>query len=229
MARRPAAEELTGDPCAQLTAVHDEAPTVQLVSPGPESSGADVRRRRQGCLVDVGRGAYVLSGSWRDTDQGSPFVIDSKGRANPLVGDDTADPPRLRRYPGGRGARLLDQAVRLRGQSLPRRRALAAGSRLERVRVRLRAAAAASLALTALGAGTVVGTSAPSYAVDNSCEGVRRRHTTIRDRPRQRAARPARHRARPAGRRPVRRAARRAGRGRGPRLRASPRRPRGSR
>ena len=41
-------------------------------------------------VVAAGRGAYVLSGGWSDTDQGSPFVIDSKGRANPLVGDDAA-------------------------------------------------------------------------------------------------------------------------------------------
>ncbi len=81
------ADQLTGDPCAQLSAVHDEAPTVQLVSPGPESSGADVRRGVKDALVDVGHGAYVLSGSWRDTDQGSPVVIDSKGRVNPLIGD----------------------------------------------------------------------------------------------------------------------------------------------
>ncbi len=39
--------------------------------------------------------------------------------------------------------------------------------------MRLRAAVAATIALSALSAGTVVGTSAPSYAVDNSCEGVR--------------------------------------------------------
>ena len=78
-------------------------------------------------MVDAGRGAYVLSGGWSDTDQGSPFVIDSKGRANPLVGDDAAE---LLGYGGYRVAVVpghLGRALRLRGQPLPRRRAVPAG------------------------------------------------------------------------------------------------------
>jgi len=82
------------EPCAQLTAEAGSVPVVQLAAPGAEpdsaSSGADVPAGEKDPVVEAGRGAYVLSGGWSDTDQGSPFVIDSKGRANPLVGDDAA-------------------------------------------------------------------------------------------------------------------------------------------
>jgi type VII secretion protein EccB len=81
---------LPGDPCVQLTAEHGEEPMVQLVSPGEDSSAAGLRKGVKDPSVDPGRGAYVLSGDWADRDQGSPFVIDSKGRANPLVGEGTA-------------------------------------------------------------------------------------------------------------------------------------------
>ncbi|GAA4724849.1 hypothetical protein GCM10023350_04130 [Nocardioides endophyticus] len=87
--------EAIDEPCAQLTAEPGETPVVQLVAPGAElddvSSGADVAAGEKDPVVAAGRGAYVLSGGWSDTDQGSPFVIDSKGRANPLVGDDAAE------------------------------------------------------------------------------------------------------------------------------------------
>lgn len=78
------------EPCAQLTATHGATPVAQLTVPGPESSGAEVPAGKKDPVVEAGRGAYVLSGGWSDTDQGSPFVIDAKGRANPLVGDDAA-------------------------------------------------------------------------------------------------------------------------------------------
>jgi type VII secretion protein EccB len=88
-------QEPIKEPCAQLTAEPGEAPAVQLAAPGTElddeSRGADVPAGEKDPVVAAGRGAYVLSGGWSDTDQGSPFVIDSKGRANPLVGDDAAE------------------------------------------------------------------------------------------------------------------------------------------
>jgi type VII secretion protein EccB len=84
-------KSIPGDPCAQLTAEHGETPVAQLVGPGDDSTGADVAEGEKDPVVDPGRGAYVLSGSWADTDEGSPFVIDAKGRVDPLVGQGTAD------------------------------------------------------------------------------------------------------------------------------------------
>ena len=78
------------EPCAQLTARHGQAPVVHLVRPGDATAATDVPAGRKDPTVESGRGAYVLSGSWGANDQGSPFVIDSKGRANPLVGDGVA-------------------------------------------------------------------------------------------------------------------------------------------
>ena len=77
------------EPCAVLATDPDAAPMIQLADAGVATSGADVPADRKDQAVDPGRGAYVLSGSFTLTDQGSPFVIDSKGRANPLVGSDT--------------------------------------------------------------------------------------------------------------------------------------------
>ena len=36
-------------------------------------------------------GAYVLSGGWADSDDGSPYLVDSNGVTYPLVGPDAAD------------------------------------------------------------------------------------------------------------------------------------------
>ena len=111
----------------------------QLAAPGTELDDESPRRRRavparRTRSSPPGRGAYVLSGGWSDTDQGSPFVIDSKGRANPLVGDDAAELLGYGGYPRAGRPRHLGQALRLRGQPLPRRRAVAARARRTRTR-----------------------------------------------------------------------------------------------
>jgi type VII secretion protein EccB len=90
-------DPLLGDPCAQLTAEPGNAPRVDLVGPGTATgAGAsegldsvDVGDKDQ--VVAPGRGAYVLSGDWTDRSSGLPFVIDSKGKVYPLVGQGTAD------------------------------------------------------------------------------------------------------------------------------------------
>lgn len=96
---RSAPEGSITEPCAQLIAEHGAAPVVQLRAAVPDSkeSGADVPRGGKEASVAAGRGAYVLSGGWSDTEHGSPFVVDAKGRANPLVGDDA---PGLLGYDG---------------------------------------------------------------------------------------------------------------------------------
>ncbi len=78
-------------PCAQLIAEHDQAPVARLVMPVDPDSSADLEPGLKDQVVDLGRGAYVLSGGWADTDRGSPYVIDSNGGANPLVDEDTAE------------------------------------------------------------------------------------------------------------------------------------------
>ena len=79
--------QLDTDPCAQLTAEQGVAPVAQLVSPADTTAVDPVAAGRKEQAVDPGRGAYVLSGDWtgRSTDT-QPFLVDAKGRANPLVG-----------------------------------------------------------------------------------------------------------------------------------------------
>ena len=85
---------------------HGRAPIVQLVSPGDTAAAADVASEEKVQVVDAGRGAYVLSGSWADGDSGLPFVIDSKGKAYPLVGQGTATLLGYGEHPPGRRPRL---------------------------------------------------------------------------------------------------------------------------
>ena len=84
-------DPLLGDPCAQLTADPGETPRVDLVGAGDSGGADDVDSEHKDQVVDPGRGAYVLSGSWADSGDGSPFVIDSKGKAYPLVGQGVAE------------------------------------------------------------------------------------------------------------------------------------------
>ncbi|GAA1799508.1 hypothetical protein GCM10009795_051250 [Nocardioides hankookensis] len=78
-------------PCAELQATAGESPRVQLRSPGPSSTSEPIASGKKEQAVEAGRGAYVLSGGWTSPDSGAPFFIDSKGRANPFVGDGVAD------------------------------------------------------------------------------------------------------------------------------------------
>lgn len=84
-------EALPTDPCAQLTAEQGEAPAAQLVSPGESVSARSLEPGEKDAVVEPGRGAYVLSGGWSGSSSGAlPFLVDSKGRANPLVGSGAA-------------------------------------------------------------------------------------------------------------------------------------------
>ena len=84
--------QLDTDPCAQLTAEQDLAPVATLATPAEGTAVEPVEAGQKDQVVDPGRGAYVLSGDWsgRSTDA-QPFLIDAKGRANPLVGAGAAD------------------------------------------------------------------------------------------------------------------------------------------
>lgn len=88
------------DPCAQLVTADDEVPTAQLAQTPDEDAAADgVAPGRKVVAVDPGRGAFVLSGSWEDPTHGSPYVVDAKGRANPLSGADAVDQLGYADYP----------------------------------------------------------------------------------------------------------------------------------
>ena len=83
-------------PCAVLHAEEDQPPAVvpgSLVDEQPDvpapASSVVAGQKDQG--VQPGHGAYVLSGSFTDSDEGLPFLIDAKGKAYTLVGSDAAD------------------------------------------------------------------------------------------------------------------------------------------
>lgn len=85
-------EPIQNDPCAQLTAVQGQGAIAQLVAPVDPAGVDPAPAGEKDPVVDPGRGAYVLSGDWSGRSTGaSPFLIDSKGRANPLVGAGAAD------------------------------------------------------------------------------------------------------------------------------------------
>ena len=82
-------------PCAVLRAEAGEPPAIV---PGHLSEDAEVSASSFGVdagdksqEVQPGRGAYVLSGEWTDTNQGLPYLIDTKGKAYTLVGAGAAD------------------------------------------------------------------------------------------------------------------------------------------
>ncbi|GAA2139700.1 type VII secretion protein EccB [Nocardioides koreensis] len=80
-----------GDHCAVLDTAPGTAPTVQLATDATgDASPVDLQRDSRSVAVQAGRGAYVLSGDWDETSGGSPFVVDAKGQAYPLVGPDVA-------------------------------------------------------------------------------------------------------------------------------------------
>ena len=80
-----------GEPCALLQAEAGNVPAVQVATdPSEEASAYDVPTGRRSVRVDPGRGAYVTSGGFDDTSEGSPYLVDAKGLAYPLVGSGTA-------------------------------------------------------------------------------------------------------------------------------------------
>ncbi len=85
-------EQTVTDPCAVLVATDDGSTLVQLAqSPGDDYAAHDVQPGHAEVAVDPGRGAYVLSASPEGARVPQPVVIDGKGRANPLDGDETAE------------------------------------------------------------------------------------------------------------------------------------------
>ena len=94
-----------------------EAPVVELgTDPTDEASSASVDSGETSVSVDPGRGAYVLSGDWDDTSEGSAYLIDAKGNANALVGLGAAD---LLGYAGYDAPVVPDAWVELFDEGVP--------------------------------------------------------------------------------------------------------------
>ncbi|MGB0099706.1 MAG: type VII secretion protein EccB [Nocardioides sp.] len=84
-------EAMAEEPCAQLLAAGGEAPMAALVGQPDAAEVSELSAKERDQVVDAGRGAYVLSGGWSGEETGAtPYLIDSKARANPLVGSETA-------------------------------------------------------------------------------------------------------------------------------------------
>ncbi len=140
-------EGLDTDPCAQLTATRGEAPVAQLVSPGDTSAVGGLGRDEKDPVVDPGRGATVLSGGWSGSAAGAtPYLVDAKGRADPLVGAGTAEllgydrrPPRSCPTPGSSCSGAVSRC-RSRRRCSRRRSARGPGAREGRARSRWRPA-----------------------------------------------------------------------------------------
>jgi len=81
-----------GERCARLVTEPGEPPLVELVQdPQDDAAAAASEGRGESVTVDAGGGAYVLSGGWGSVTGGTPFVVDSKGLAYPLVGPGVGD------------------------------------------------------------------------------------------------------------------------------------------
>ena len=82
-----------------------------------DASPADVPAESRTVAVQPGRGAYVLSGGWGETADGSPFVVDAKGQTYPLVGPEVAERLGYADYPPRRvpdsWVELFDKGVNL--------------------------------------------------------------------------------------------------------------------
>ena len=110
-------EPVFGEHCARLEPQPGEAPVVELgTDPTDEASAASVDTDETSVSVDPGRGAFVLSGDWDDTADGSPYLIDAKGNANALVGLGAAD---LLGYAGYDAPVVPDAWVELFDEGVP--------------------------------------------------------------------------------------------------------------
>ena len=106
-----------GEHCARLQPQPGQAPVVALgTNPNEEASSAAVKPDETSVSVDPGRGAYVLSGDWDDTTEGSPYLVDAKGNANALVGLGAAD---LLGYAGFDAPVVPDAWVELFDEGVP--------------------------------------------------------------------------------------------------------------
>ncbi|MFN8190855.1 MAG: type VII secretion protein EccB [Nocardioidaceae bacterium] len=75
-----------GEACVQLVAATDAPPRVTLAElPGDRATASGVSVGTSAVGMDPGSGALIVAGDWGQTQGGSPFLVDSKGRAYPLL------------------------------------------------------------------------------------------------------------------------------------------------
>ncbi len=79
-----------GERCVRLLAEAEQPPLVQLVQ-DPEGVAAATGTNDKSVAVDAGFGAYAVAGGWGDVTGHTPFVMDAKGFAYPLVDSIAAD------------------------------------------------------------------------------------------------------------------------------------------
>lgn len=79
-----------GERCVRLVTEPGRASVVELVEE-PEGEAAAAGLAGESVAVDAGAGAYVVSGGWGDLTGNSPFVMDAKGVAYPLLGPTAAE------------------------------------------------------------------------------------------------------------------------------------------
>ena len=91
-ARWPATtlQPVFGERCVRLVTAPGQPAVVQLVEQ-PEGDAVATGSTGESVAVDAGAGAYVVSGGWGDATGDSPFVMDSRGFAYPLVGPTASD------------------------------------------------------------------------------------------------------------------------------------------
>ena len=84
--------QVRGEYCAELETGAGQVPVVALgVAPTSTASSLDVPAGQRAVTVMAGGGAYVLSAGFADSEDGSPYLVDSNGVTYPLVGPDAAD------------------------------------------------------------------------------------------------------------------------------------------
>lgn len=74
-----------GERCVRLLTEAGDPSLVQLVHE-PEGEAAAAGTGGESVAVEAGAGAYVLSGGWGQSSGGTPFVMDAKGYAYPVMG-----------------------------------------------------------------------------------------------------------------------------------------------
>ena len=111
-------QQVRGEYCAELDSRPGQLPVVALgVQPSSDASARDVPLGQRAVAVSAAGGAYVLSGSWADGDDGSPYLVDSNGVSYPLVGAEAADHLGFEGFPApvvpDSWVELLDRGVSL--------------------------------------------------------------------------------------------------------------------
>ena len=98
-----------GERCVRLLTEAGQPSLVELVQE-PTGEAAAAGTNGESVAVDAGAGAYLLAGGWGQSAGGTPFVVDAKGYAYPVVGPEA---PGLLGYAGYAAPVVPDSWVEL--------------------------------------------------------------------------------------------------------------------